>query len=208
MSMLRFIAFTTVLICSLTSYPQVAPSADEASSSNTEQTLKDGELSEMVTTNPVLSLYNPSVTSSNDDYSNYEYHTNMRITDGMLMKNDILASARRIKKTSIIGSSVIGGLGLATLIGFIIHAQDDNWCDESRRELYGIGSGIFGGTLLIGAVWIGCAHYKANKMMESVRYLSFMEQNLGGSLTASIDYVKMSGIYQSNGLGVSLKYTF
>ncbi len=136
-----------------------------------------------------------------------------RMSDAHLLKEYELQRAKKMKKTSLIGGSILGGLGVATFITiFAASAADDTLDDESITENALIGAAIGGALVIGGGLWIGCAHYKANKLIQSVKYVSLVEQDLfstgRNSMTASLDLINSKGLVKDNGFGLSLRYSF
>lgn len=153
------------------------------------------------------------VQQENSAYSYVGSNDQNRVSDAALMKAYTLERAKKIKKRSIIGGSCLAGLGLAAFVGISIWTRsDDNWSDDSIAEHTMIG-GVIGGALVVGGgVWILAGHHQAKQMIQSVDYVSLMECDLfskgRNALSASVDFVKSNGFCKSNGLGLSLKYTF
>lgn len=136
-----------------------------------------------------------------------------RVSDAGLMKAYIIERANKMKKTSIIGGSCLMGLGVAAFVGIAIWTRTtDGWSDEGISENTLIGAAIGAPLVIGGAVWMLAAHHRANKLIQSVNYMSLLEQEVFSSrhnaLTASVDYIQSRGYCRSNGVGLSLKYTF
>jgi len=204
------LVITGCLVCF--SQNHVDPSNDlmlSVSASSPENTFTDGT-NEMEEPQPSA---NQNESYSASIYSYEDPDANKRVSDSELMKNYVIDRANKIKKRSIIGGSILGGIGIATFLGFYLaSASNESLADYSVRENALIGGCIGGAFLIGGGIWIGCAHHKANKMIDSVRYLSLIEHELfttsNNRMTASIDFVNSNGFNKTNGVSFSLKYSF
>lgn len=138
---------------------------------------------------------------------------NQHVSDTQLMKEFIIKDANRIKKQSVIGGSILGGLGVATILTvFIVSSCDHTLEDYSIRENTLIGAGIGVPLIIGGVVWMGVAHRKANKMINEVKYITILEHDIfskgNNSLSASLDFVNSDSYVKTKGIGVSFRYNF
>lgn len=145
-------------------------------------------------------------------YSNFS-SGDQHVSDTKLMKEYIIKDANRIKKQGVIGGSILGGLGVATILTvFIVSSNNDNLADYSIQENTLIGTGIGVPLIIGGFVWMGVARRKANKMINEVKYISMLEHDVfskgNNSLSASLDFVNSDSYVKAKGIGVSLRYNF
>lgn len=129
---------------------------------------------------------------------------NGRISDALLLKEYELQRAKKMKKTGIIGGSSLVVAGIATFIICVTVTEDE--------ATFYVGT-VIGGSLFIGGgLWMGCACYKANKLIQSMNYVSLVEHDLfstgKSSMSASLDLINSKGLVKENAFGFSLKYSF
>lgn len=149
-------------------------------------------------------FYGQSYATSYDD---------QHVSDAQLMKQYIIANASKIKKRSIIGGSILSGIGAVTILAvYLASSSNDTLSDDSINENTLIGACIGVPMIIGGGVWIGVAHYKANKMINEVKYLSIIKHDIlskgENKLSASLDIVNNHGLINTRGIGLSLCYSF
>lgn len=199
MNYYRLLALIITLACTFSAFSQQDTIAEAENCPNELSGPENATQDEELTPNyKVLAFASPQ------DYSSYQtYNSTNRVSDGLLMKKYIIDDANRIKKTGRIGG---GCLILAGIAGFGILYYLDSEYDGLRH-----GALIGGGAVIGGLAWIIIANARGNKMINEARYLSLYEHNIfktkNGLLNASIDFVNQNGLYKSNGIGLSIKYT-
>lgn len=200
MNYYRLLALIITLACTFSAFSQQDTIAEAENCPNELSGLENATQDEELTPNyKVLAFASPQ------DYSSYQtYNSTNRVSDGLLMKKYIIDDANRIKKTGRIGGGCLILAGIAVFsIPLAIGPGDGDGIIH--------GALIGGGAVIGGLAWIIIANARGNKMINEARYLSLYEHNIfktkNGLLNASIDFVNQNGLYKSNGIGLSIKYT-
>lgn len=147
-----------------------------------------------------------SVPQYDNNSSSYSHN---HLSDSQLMKYYVIEDAKKIKKRGRIGGLIVGLAGVATFAGILIYDKAIRADDPTARA---VGVCIMGGCIAGGLTWWAVANYKGNKMINSVRNIALLEHDIvsigSNKLSTSLDYVNSRGYVKTDGVGISLHYTF